>query len=299
MVVAARLRRGFRPKLVQVLLLLLLALGLMWAVFSWATIGRRTRLRPAPRRTASALVRAACANPPRTRGEIITWFADLLEENHIDYVLFWGTLLGAIRDGSIIPWTCDVDILIPQLFKPRNKKSRAQLFLEELICDDKGGTEPERCNGYCAFGKVNKRVFHVRFDPSTIETCPGESGGTVYLDVYGMMKHGRYKTKGIDWPKKSDEEARSNPSHYFFGSKYGGSPRGTFMDHREFYPINTTGALLNGRWYPTPRKSEVLMRVQYGKHWRTPDQNFQTNWCGWGWCVTSFGLERMSSAGGS
>lgn len=293
--------RGLR---LRRLLLLLLA----WAVLSWAArlhIGltsNRPVARPiaVKRRNATALVRAACTHPPRTRGEILSWFADFLEEHRIDYVLFKGTLLGALRGRKIIPWTCDVDILLPRLFVPRsNTKSHARMLLEELICDDDGGAAPERCVGFCVFGKVNAKVFHVRFDPNTIEACPGESGGSVYLDVYGMMKRGRFKTTGIEWPEKSEEEARTNPSHYLFGSKFGGVPHGVFLDYAEIYPINKTGSLIDGRRYPSLRKPKVLIRKVYGTHWRNPDPNFHPNWCRWGWCLTSFGLERIGDAGGT
>ena len=107
------------------------------------------------------------------------WFANLLEANDIEYVLHWGTLLGALRNKSIIPWTCDIDILLPKLLErgeqengdKRRGRSSTFKFLSELICDDDGGKSPERCAGFCAFGKVSEKVFHVRFDSGKMEMC--------------------------------------------------------------------------------------------------------------------------------
>jgi hypothetical protein len=40
-----------------------------------------------------------------------------LDANDVPYMLAFGTLLGAIRDGGIIPWTGDVDLAIPELHR--------------------------------------------------------------------------------------------------------------------------------------------------------------------------------------
>lgn len=41
---------------------------------------------------------------------LLPCLADLLEESNIPYWLDWGTLLGAVRDGKMIPWDEDIDI---------------------------------------------------------------------------------------------------------------------------------------------------------------------------------------------
>lgn len=46
--------------------------------------------------------------------EILSWFADYCDENHLRYYLCGGTLLGAVRHKDFIPWDDDVDVLMPR-----------------------------------------------------------------------------------------------------------------------------------------------------------------------------------------
>jgi hypothetical protein len=38
--------------------------------------------------------------------------AKFLEDNHHNFAVTFGSLLGAVRDGTIIPWTADVDLSV-------------------------------------------------------------------------------------------------------------------------------------------------------------------------------------------
>ena len=42
--------------------------------------------------------------------EVLFWLVDLLDANGIPYFILWGTHLGAVRHGGLIPWDFDVDI---------------------------------------------------------------------------------------------------------------------------------------------------------------------------------------------
>ena len=44
--------------------------------------------------------------------EILVEFDRITQKNHLDYYLAYGTLLGAVRDNSQIPWDYDIDTLV-------------------------------------------------------------------------------------------------------------------------------------------------------------------------------------------
>lgn len=49
-----------------------------------------------------------------TAKNILTEFKCFCEENNLRYFLAYGTLLGAVRHGDIIPWDYDIDVQMPR-----------------------------------------------------------------------------------------------------------------------------------------------------------------------------------------
>ena len=45
--------------------------------------------------------------------EILKFFDELCKNNNITYYLAFGTMLGAVRDNSVIPWDYDIDVWVP------------------------------------------------------------------------------------------------------------------------------------------------------------------------------------------
>ena len=303
-------------------ILLLLCITIRLATVPGGRSSSTTSLRiPAvqtPRLATPAAVQA-CTNPPRTRLEMLEWFADLLEQNDIPYALLWGTLLGAHRDQQIIPWTCDIDFLLLGELSGKWWSPDITLF-EELLCNDDDGAAPQRCSNFCALGSPNPSFFKVRFngkhhsygnskDVNVVEQCEGGlkwalrsfmggmwsdlhgHGEPAYIDVYTLVNERYHLTNPNpwdkdDWPERTAEERHANPYQYFAGSRDSGFPNGVMFLHDDVFPINKTGATIAGRQYPTIRHPEKMLIDAYGERWQIPDEHWEMRWCFFGWCWT-------------
>ena len=83
---------------------------------------------------------------PSTRFGMLQLFTTWLVKCNVPYFLTYGTLLGAVREGSVISYTPDIDIAIPALWTDRVQK----LLQNELPeCFEAG------------LGGVNSQVFHL------------------------------------------------------------------------------------------------------------------------------------------
>ena len=49
----------------------------------------------------------------RAQLELLNTFIDVCEKNNLRYFVWCGTLLGAVREGGMIPWDYDVDVCMP------------------------------------------------------------------------------------------------------------------------------------------------------------------------------------------
>lgn len=102
-----------------------------------------------------------------------------MDAHGIEYVLFGGTLLGALRSGSLIPWDDDIDLMI---LEKDVKKLVSQPFLEALA---KLGMSLVRENGY---------NFHVYKAPSA--DLRGAGSGTYSTISTHQFWHGADHVNG-------------------------------------------------------------------------------------------------------
>lgn len=62
--------------------------------------------------------------------EILFYLHDLFEKHDVTYFIYWGTLLGAVRHGGIIPWDTDIDLYIDKKDLKKVKKLKSVIETE-------------------------------------------------------------------------------------------------------------------------------------------------------------------------
>jgi len=106
--------------------------------------------------------------------DILKFIDKLCRENHLKYVLAYGTLIGAIRHKGFIPWDDDVDILMPR----KDYEKFCSIVHKEdgrykIIC--------------CEYDKDYMYAFGKVFDSRTVlveQNLTVENRMGVYVDVF-------------------------------------------------------------------------------------------------------------------
>ncbi|MDO5304274.1 MAG: LicD family protein [bacterium] len=105
-------------------------------------------------------------------------------ENNLRYYLFYGTLLGAVRDGGFIPWDDDADIVMPRadyeklLYLPEEKWPSGY-FLQSPYSEK---------NGRFAFAKLRKKGTTC-IDPHHRHIRMHQG---IFLDIFPMDETGKW-----------------------------------------------------------------------------------------------------------
>lgn len=141
-------------------------------------------------------------------GELALTLTEALEAAEVTHWISYGTLLGAARDGKIIPWTTDVDIVIEEKdFKSAADKLNRKV-IEKLSSVAKclqGKTLQK--NGYLFFydkkypdlGRLcitDDNVKFKKFEKTIPESTPYYDSGYPYVDLYqATLKNDQYIVK--------------------------------------------------------------------------------------------------------
>jgi len=126
------------------------------------------------------------AHCPVTRFEMLVYITSRLDSAEIPYMLTYGTLLGAVRDHSIIPWTEDVDVLLPFMADdvPRIQKFCA---VDPCMTFSKFVIDSTRTTGTTSQGLCSERSGWW-FSPTTLDLYP-----------MNLVKPDTYRIEGSDW----------------------------------------------------------------------------------------------------
>jgi hypothetical protein len=162
----------------------------------------------------------------------------VLQRHRIWHCLHYGTLLGAVRDGDVIEWDHDIDLLVRPGDVPRILALNAE-------------TEPE---GF-------------RF---TVRRMPGGSlavnpGRVPWFDI-GWL---RVERNGVTWADLWAPTLFADGClrHYDLDAEVSFWSEGTFP---AFHVERLGTAEISGDAYPVPVHAERLLTALYGPDWRTP-----------------------------
>lgn len=94
--------------------------------------------------------------------DILKEFDRVCSDNHLEYWIAYGTLLGAVRDGNQIPWDYDVDVVVKVSQKDRLLQILNSCLGEDYYYDffDKNKTYPTTCIRVCKKG-YSMMALHV------------------------------------------------------------------------------------------------------------------------------------------
>jgi lipopolysaccharide cholinephosphotransferase len=114
----------------------------------------------------------------RTLLQIMKEVDAIFRENGIQYFIFWGTLLGAVRHGGFVPWDDDLDVCVFESEYEKaigllRKRLSATYIVQDILSDDVYGCD------WAKIRDLNSEAVSAMFPEENKLTFRG-----VYLDVY-------------------------------------------------------------------------------------------------------------------
>lgn len=171
--------------------------------------------------------------------ELLVAVGDRLTALDYDWQICQGTLLGAIRDKDIIPWTADVDLCLgnESWARFKNQATAVQVPWRKQLPMVPGYTFGyERTESSTLFrgceDNENQTAHQLDYDRRVAYVDISDSDNEQWPDRHSELHKGRLGPL-MAGPKKMVE--------------------------------------IRGRWFPAPEAAEEELEILYGPNWRTPD----------------------------
>ena len=225
----------------------------------------------------------------------------------IRYFLDGGTLLGAARDGHIIPWDDDIDVAMLRKDYDRFLRKAPREFEEPFFLQT-GYTEPDYFRGHCQLrrsdtcailpqelGKVsfNQGIFldifvldelfpekaedqYRRREELWLQRCRCNDRSYRGHPLRWVAKQGRYWLYHHRYPRSADFYARlervfrsRKKSEYVDYLMLNGGPEQLHFLKRSWYE-KTAELSFEGKAFPAPQGYRDYLACYYGEDWETP-----------------------------
>ena len=109
-------------------------------------------------------------------------FIDVCEHNNLKWCVAYGTLLGAVREGDMIPWDYDIDVFMPlnDYNKLWDLYDNKEIFQGDIYLDKFNGS-----NYYTAVSKLKHK--------NTTAICKGHirKNCNIFIDIYPVISFQR------------------------------------------------------------------------------------------------------------
>jgi lipopolysaccharide cholinephosphotransferase len=98
--------------------------------------------------------------------DMLSVVAEILEQRGVEYFLCAGTALGAVRDGDLIPWDFDVDLLVPlPAYEEALRALRADLPARYAVKDPYADASYDHLFGRVHLASTHPKYAHVDLFP--------------------------------------------------------------------------------------------------------------------------------------
>jgi len=224
----------------------------------------------------------ATATPPcctHILRDMLRTFDGIMATIGIDYFIGFGTLLGFVRSGRIIPWTIDNDIVLEnvQTLRAMTELWPSNSGLQFIF--PKGGRMQRGSPRMCITSDFVKGRLRKWIIPTPTRKVNGAevdfpNRGFPYIDFYfGSL------------PNTIQHEGQS-----IFGEEY----QGCRHYYTDIFPTQRQSVYQNQFALNFPQKPEVLLERYYGLEWRIPKSDNSAHGDFHQLCAINYGLEDLS-----
>ena len=171
----------------------------------------------------------------------------VLDEHKVFHWIYYGTLLGLIRENRIIPFDADIDLCVYDF---------------ESVLKLAPQLENEEYRSILKYNDTKKSSSFLKLRPTSYKT-------NFHIDIYEIIEGKDYNTK--KYALRTNPIAKLARKHHFKKVEY-------LLSKQKILKIPNTGFTTTKFYDETvviPKEAERHLRFLYGYGWRIEDRNYK------------------------